>query len=107
LIATPTLTAAAQARTAECRWSAQFEVLYYQMPDVVGDCLEEERLDPASGLIVQRTRGGVLRRDPDNEPSAPDLATFTDGKNRWVFRSDGGVERRPGPGDTPGRAVGR
>jgi len=59
--------------------------------DVVGSCLEDERVDPNTGLIEQRTNHGVLsRRGPDG------VATFTDGPNIWYACATGLARRRSG-----------
>jgi pimeloyl-ACP methyl ester carboxylesterase len=67
------------AGAASCRFALGFAALRAQIPDVVGDCLEDERHDPVSGDAVQRTTGGLLVwRKADN------VTAFTDGYRTWL-----------------------
>jgi hypothetical protein len=59
---------------AVCTLSPSFQALHDQIPDLVGDCLEVEHLNPQSGLIEQHTSCGVLMLRP-----ADGLTGFTDG----------------------------
>ena len=64
---------------AGCRFALGFKALAEQIPAVVGDCLEDERVNPANGDALQRTTGGLLVwRKADN------WTAFTDGYRTWV-----------------------
>src|SRR5262249_9546005 len=48
-------------------------------PGLVGDCLEDEHVNPASGDALQQTTGGLLVwRKADN------FTAFTDGARTWI-----------------------
>lgn len=94
-VATPivssSVTNAQTGTTGSCTWSATSEVLYYAMPDVVGDCAGIEQLNQQTGLIEQRTtRGTMLRRPADG------LTAFTNGTSMWILGDDGAVMRQEG-----------
>lgn len=69
---------------ANCQFILGFKVIHDQIPDIVGDCLENERFNPKNGNTEQRTtahhgRGGLLVwRKSDN------WTAFTDGTWTWV-----------------------
>src|SRR2546428_1615157 len=64
---------------AACGVALGFAALHARIPAVVGDCLEDERHDPATGDGLQRTTGGLLVwRKADNHTA------FTDGSRTWV-----------------------
>mgnify|MGYP005844471111 CR=1 FL=1 len=66
-------------RTSACQFALGFEALRDQVPDVVGDCLENEHHNPENGDALQRTsRGLLVWRKADN------FAAFTDGYRTWV-----------------------
>jgi len=72
-----------------CQFSLGFQALRDKIPEIVGECLENERFEPEAGSARQRTTGGLLswRR-------ADGWSTFTDGATIWI---DGpvGVTSRP------------
>jgi hypothetical protein len=45
-----------------CSLSPTFQQLRDQLPDIVGDCLAPEALNPATGNVEQPTTGGLLVR---------------------------------------------
>ena len=72
----------------ECRFQLGFAALRAQIPEVVGQCLEDEHHNPANGDALQRTTGGLLVwRKADN------FTAFTDGYRTWVSGSNGGQQR--------------
>src|SRR5688572_7184614 len=86
------MTPSAVARTT-CSFTLGFKALHDLMPDVVGDCLESEQTDPATGNLTQRTTNGLLMwRKADN------WTAFTDGPNTYIARPEGVVTR---PTDGP------
>jgi hypothetical protein len=81
--------APAYAQPATCRFVLGFaEIRELVGPEVVGDCLEDQRFG-ADGDAVQHTTGGLLvwRRDGN-------LTAFTDGATTWV-NGPHGVQSRP------------
>ena len=63
----------------ECTFVLGFKAFRDQVPEVVGDCLENERVDLESGDTVQRTTRGILVwRQSDRR------VAFTDGYRTWV-----------------------
>jgi hypothetical protein len=60
----------------------------YVGPSVVGWCVEDERFDPASGTMQQRTTGGLFVWRP-----AGNVLAFTDGGRTWLL-GPFGVQRR-------------
>jgi hypothetical protein len=62
----------------------------------VGDCLEDEHVNPENGDVEQRTTGGLLiLRETDG------VARFTDGVTNWVNEPDGlQTQAVPSSGDT-------
>jgi hypothetical protein len=81
--AAPLLPAPARAQ-AGCQFVLGFARLRDLVgPAVVGDCLEDERFNPASGNAEQRTTGGLLVwRQADN------WTAFTDGYRTWLAGPD-------------------
>ena len=72
-----------------CSFAHGFQAIQSQIPEVVGDCLENERFNPANGNTEQRTTGGLLVwRKADN------WTAFTDGHTTWVNGPDG-LQNRP------------
>src|SRR4029079_7403334 len=81
----------AQGGQESCTWSATSEVIYYAMPDVVGECVSQEQANPQTGLIEQRTSHGMMLRRPADGATA-----FTDGTTLWLLGPDGTVNRSQG-----------
>jgi peptidoglycan/LPS O-acetylase OafA/YrhL len=67
-----------------CTFVLGFAALQARLPDVVGDCLEDQQVDPETGDTSQRTTGGMLVWRP-----ADDWLAFTDGDRTWVDGPDG------------------
>ena len=75
-----------------CSFAEGFASLQVQVPDVVGQCLENEQHNPESGDAVQRTTNGLLVwRKADNHTA------FTNGNQTWINGPNGLVNR---PNDT-------
>ncbi|MGH2352593.1 MAG: hypothetical protein ACRDJN_13365 [Chloroflexota bacterium] len=74
---------------APCRFVLGFATLRDLIgPDVVGDCLEDQRFNPANGNAEQRTtRGLLVWRKADN------WTAFTDGYHTWLNGPDGLAQR--------------
>ena len=72
-----------------CRFVLGFQALHDLIPDVVGDCLEDEHFDLASGNTIQTTTNGLLvYRAADN------WTAFTDGATTWI-NGPFGLQSRP------------
>jgi hypothetical protein len=88
-VATPDLSdaeriALARGRASGCRFVHGFADARDAAPDVIGECTENERSDPATGDTLQRTsRGLLVWRKADG------LVAFTDGHRTWVRGPDG------------------
>jgi Tol biopolymer transport system component len=68
-----------RAQDAPCVFQLGFQVIHDAIPEVVGDCLEDERFNPANGNAEQPTTGGLLVwRKADN------WTAFTDGYRTWI-----------------------
>ena len=66
LLPTQLLANSAQAQAA-CTFKLGFKDLHDQIPQIVGNCLENERRNPENGNTEQRTSGGLLvYRQSDN-----------------------------------------
>src|SRR5919199_1631976 len=64
---------------AGCRFVLGFATLRDLVgPAAVGDCLEDERFDPANGNVEQQTSGGLLVWRKSDKWTA-----FTDGYRTW------------------------
>jgi hypothetical protein len=86
---TPTAYAAGPAEQPGCGFTLGFKALRDQIPQVVGQCLENERVNQANGNTEQRTTGGLLVwRKADN------WTAFTDGTTTWL-NGPQGLESRP------------
>lgn len=76
----------------DCFFTAGFKALRDQIPDVVGQCLENEAFNIENGNAEQRTTGGLLVwRKADN------WTAFTDGSTTWI-NGPTGLVRRPNAG---------
>lgn len=85
----PLPTAEAQAG---CTFTLGFKALRDQIPDIVGECLENERFNLENGNAEQRTSGGLLVwRKADN------WTAFTDGSTTWINGPEG-LASRPNEG---------
>ncbi len=75
--------------------------LKHRLGDVMGDALECEHVDPASGDTLQRTtRGLAYYRQSTNSPS------FTDGTDHWALTPNGIVRWTGESVDPPSDAQG-
>lgn len=76
-------------RAAGCDFRAGFKALHDLVPNIVGDCLEDEHHNPGNGDGLQSTSNGLLVwRKEDN------WTAFTDGTTTWV-NGPNGVQARP------------
>ena len=68
----------------DCSFQLGFKALRDLIPDVVGDCLENEQHDPETGVTRQATTNGKLTwRKADN------WTGFTDGERTWINGPEG------------------
>ncbi len=82
------LTAFSPALAAECSFVLGFKTLHDQIPDVVGECVVDQRYNPRNGDSLQETtRGLLVWRKADN------FTAFTDGYRSWVNGPFGVQER--------------
>ncbi|MCY4114092.1 MAG: hypothetical protein OXG33_09180 [Chloroflexi bacterium] len=73
----------------DCSFQLGFKALRDLIPDVVGDCLEDERHDPETGTTRQSTSNGeLIWRKSDN------WTGFTDGSRTWINGPEG-LQQRP------------
>ena len=71
--------AAAAPFAAECTFKLGFKDLHDLIPEIVGDCLGDERFEQRTGNAFQPTSGGLLVwRKADN------WTAFTDGAMTWI-----------------------
>jgi hypothetical protein len=64
---------------ADCQFVLGFQTLHDLIPQIVGECLEDEHYDPVNGDGLQATTNGLLVwRKADNS------AAFTNGARTWV-----------------------
>ena len=76
------------AQAATCYYRLGFATLHAALPQVVGDCLNDEWFDPANGNAIQNTTHGMMVwRKADN------WTAFTDGYQTWV-NGPQGIEQR-------------
>ena len=72
----------------DCTFTLGFKAVRDQIPDIVGNCLENERFELATGNALQSTSGGLLAwRKTDN------WTAFTDGATTWINGPQGLVSR--------------
>lgn len=85
----PLVTASASVAATDCQFILGFATLKALLdaaegPDKVGQCLEDQRFNPANGDALQQTTGGLLVwRKLDN------WTAFTDGYRTWINGPDG------------------
>src|SRR6185437_6940492 len=73
-----------RAQSANCQFVLGFKTLHDLIPNVVGDCRENERHDGFTGDGLQATTKGLLAwRKADN------VTAFTDGFRTWVNGPNG------------------
>lgn len=73
----------------DCSFQLGFKALHDLIPDIVGDCLDDERHNPATGITRQTTANGHLTwRKADN------WTGFTDGQRTWINGPEG-LQQRP------------
>jgi hypothetical protein len=86
--AQPAATPAPASTPEPCRFVAGFAALRDLVPEVTGECLEWEQVDPVSGDTSQRTTTGLMAwRKVDNATG------FTDGQGTWLNGPNGLVYR--------------
>lgn len=74
----------AAAAAADCQFTAGFKTLHDLIPNVVGNCVANERYDPKTGDGLQPTTHGLLVwRKSDNSTA------FTNGYRTWIEGPDG------------------
>ncbi len=72
----------------DCSFQLGFRALHDLIPDVVGDCLDDEQHNPATGITQQLTTNGQLAwRKGDN------WTGFSDGELTWVNGPQGLQQR--------------
>ncbi len=72
----------------DCAFQLGFKSLHDLIPDVVGDCLDNEQHNPATGITQQSTTNGQLTwRKADN------WTGFTDGQRTWINGPEGLQQR--------------
>ena len=82
----------AAAQSAGCTFTLGFRALHDQIPQIVGDCTENEHFNQANGNAEQRTaRGLLVWRKADN------WTAFTDGATTWI-NGPAGLASRPNAG---------
>lgn len=86
----------------DCTFQLGFKTLHDLIPDIVGDCLDNEQHNSATGVTQQSTTNGQLTwRKADN------WTGFTDGQHTWINGPEG-LQQRPNserlPWETPAPA---
>jgi len=72
----------------DCSFQLGFKALHDLIPDVVGDCLDDEQHNPATGITQQPTTNGQLTwRKADN------WTGFSDGQRTWINGPEGLQQR--------------
>ena len=72
----------------DCAFQLGFKALHDLIPDVVGDCLDNEQHSPATGITQQATSNGqLIWRKADN------WTGFTDGQHTWINGPEGLQQR--------------
>ena len=72
----------------DCVFQLGFKTLHDLIPDVVGDCLDGERHDSATGMTLQNTTNGQLIWG-----KADNWTGFTDGERTWINGPEGLQQR--------------
>lgn len=87
-LASPLLTSPAPAGAASCQFVLGFKALHDLIPQVVGNCTEDEHHNALNGDGLQETtRGLLVWRKSDN------WTAFTDGVYTWI-NGPFGLEKR-------------
>jgi hypothetical protein len=82
-------TASAAAKQPSCTFLLGFAALHDLIPEVVGECVDDEYHDPLTGDALQHTTGGLLVwRKSDN------WTAFTNGSQSWVNGPPGLQQRQ-------------
>ena len=93
IVAASLLLVAQPAQAQDCTFQLGFKTLRDLIPDVVGDCVNNERHDPETGFTWQSTTNGTLVwSKEDNVAAFTDGERITDGENVWVYGPDGEVQ---------------
>ena len=72
----------------DCSFQLGFKALHDLIPDVVGECLDDEQHNPATGITQQNTANGQLTwRKADN------WTGFSDGQRTWINGPEGLQQR--------------
>ena len=75
----------------DCAFQLGFKTLHDLIPDVVGQCVDDEQHNPATGITQQATTHGRLTwRKADN------WTGFTDGQHTWINGPEGLQQRLNG-----------
>ena len=83
----------------DCTFQLGFKTLHDLIPDVVGDCLDDEQHNPATGITQQTTTTGQFTwRKADN------WTGFSDGQRTWINGPEG-LQQRPNGEQFPWEAA--
>ena len=86
------VSASDHAEDSECEFVLGFKELQDLIPDVVGDCVENEQHDASAGVTTQRTTHGVMTWSKSDNST-----TFTNGSHTWIIGKDGLLQRDETP----------
>jgi hypothetical protein len=90
LISIPAFTLSpALAHGANCRFVLGFQTLHGLIPDIVGNCLGNERHSPLTGDAFQDTTGPTGKGGLLVWRKASNVTSFTDGFRTWLIGPDG------------------
>ncbi len=87
-----TVLASQHSDDSDCHFALGFKELRDLIPDVVGDCVENEQHDSSAGVTIQRTSRGVMTWNKSDN-----LTTFTDDSHTWIIGLDGLLQRDETP----------
>ena len=87
-----TVLASQHSGDSDCHFALGFKELRNLIPDIVGDCVENEQHDTSAGVTTQRTSRGVMTWNKSDN-----LTTFTDGVHTWTIGKHGLLQRDGGP----------